>query len=130
MSEHEVVALFYLKADQVSANRIGGAKVLCAQLMLFLTSYQLRDCHHLRRKRKVVVTIIEFKQVLKIDLQNVAGRLTEKPVAGLLNAHRSVCIAAHLLYKLGEFVVCKRLLLCPTVWFNFVCIDNIDNRLR
>lgn len=83
ISENDVVTLWQKKADHIAAIGRGGTKVLCAQLNLFLAANKLLNCHCLRRKRIVVVAIMEIRWVLEDDLENVVGRVTKEIVAGV-----------------------------------------------
>lgn len=91
VTEHDVVALRKEEADQLAAKGTGGAKVLCAKLMLILTGNALLDSHCLGRKRIVVIAIVEFSPVLKVDFENVVVRLTEEIVAGVLDTQGCLC---------------------------------------
>lgn len=76
MSEHDVVSLRKEGADQLAAFGTGGAKVMCAQLMLFLAGYTLFDRKFLRCKRVFVIAFVKFRLVIEVDFENVMGRLT------------------------------------------------------
>ena len=50
--------------------RASGAKVLGAQIVLPLTGDFTLDCHYLRSKWIVIVSLVQFRQLLQIYLED------------------------------------------------------------
>lgn len=77
------MAFLIIKVYQLAAIGTCCFEVLCARLMLFLSFNALLNYHCLVRERIVVVAIVEFRQVLVVNLKDVVSRSTEQIVAGL-----------------------------------------------
>ena len=70
LTEYHVMPFREKRTDQFLAVWASGAKVLGAQIVLFLAGDLRLDGHNLRSKRIVIVALVQLQRVLQVHLEN------------------------------------------------------------
>ena len=67
----DILCLWKKRTNELSAARSGGTVVLAMELEVLCGKHLSLNLHYFRRKRVVVVAVVEFARVLQVDFENV-----------------------------------------------------------